>query len=150
MKFSHILLPTDLSDGSRRAYKAACDLARENGAKITLLSVVEDLKVAPHGAPFAPPIGDPDAPAEAKDLLGKLQEERKKLAEDVDVHCDTAIGNPVGNAIAWYAKEHSCDVIAMSTQGYSGLKRLFLGSTAEEVLRHAEVPVLCLPPAASE
>ena len=150
MKFSHVLLPTDLSDESRRAYKPACDLARENGAKLTLLSVVEDLKVAPHGAPFAPPIGDPDAPAEAKELLEKLHRERERLADDVDVHCETVIGEPIGDAIAWYAKEHGCDVIAMSTQGYSGLKRLFLGSTAEEVLRHAEVPVLCIPPAATE
>ena len=147
MKFSHILLPTDRSDEARRAYGPACDLAREHGSKVTLLSVVEDLKVAPHGAPFAPPIGDPDAPAEAKELLEVLRKERARLADDVDVHCDTVIGDPIGNAIAWYAHEHGCDVIVMSTQGHSGLKRLFLGSTAEEVLRHAEVPVMCIPPA---
>jgi len=150
MKFSHVLLPTDLSDESRRAYQVAADLARGSGAKLTLLSVVEDLKVAPHGAPFAPPIGDPDAPAEAKALLEKLHAERGHLADDVDVHCETVIGDPIGNAIAWYAHEHGCDVIVMSTQGHSGLKRLFLGSTAEEVLRHAEVPVMCIPPAAAK
>ena len=148
MKFSH--LPTDLSEESRRAYRAAADLARESGAKLTLLSVVEDIKVAAHGSPFAPPIGDPDAPAEAKALLEKLHTERGHLADDVDVHCETVVGDGIGHAIAWYAHEHGCDVIVMSTQGHSGLKRVFLGSTAEEVLRHAEVPVMCLPPAATK
>ena len=82
MKIAHILLPTDLSEQARRAYPRACGLAKETGAKITLLSVVEDLPVAPHGAPFAPPIGDPDAPAEAHALRDRfLRDVRDRVKE---------------------------------------------------------------------
>lgn len=145
MKFEHILLPTDLSDESRRAYPLACGLAKETGARITLLSVVEDLKVAPHGAPFAPPIGDPDAPQEAQQLLEELAGEREKLDADLVVRCDTAIGEDLGATVAWYAAEHGCDLVVLSTHGRSGFRRLILGSVAESVLRHATVPVLSIP-----
>ena len=146
MKIAHILLPTDLSEQARRAYARACGLAKETGAKITLLSVVEDLPVAPRGAPFAPPIGDPDAPAEAHALREALERERERLDADVAVEVDTAIGAEVGETVAWYANEHGCDIILMSTHGHSGLKRLLLGSVAEKILRHTVVPVLSIPP----
>lgn len=145
MKFAHILLPTDLSEEARRAYATAAELARESGARITLLSVVEDLKVAPRGAPFAPPIGDPDAPQEAQELLEDLAKERKQLDDDLDVQCATVIGEDLGEAIAFYAKEHGCDAIVLSTHGRSGFQRLILGSVAESVLRHAAVPVISVP-----
>ena len=145
MKVEHILLPTDLSDEARRAYVTAASLARDTGAKITLLSIVEDLKVTPHGAPFAPPIGDPDAPQEAKALLGQLATERDLIDAKLDVQCDTAIGEDLGETIAWYAKDKGCDMVVMSTHGRSGFRRMILGSVAEQVLRHSDVPVLCVP-----
>lgn len=40
------------------------------------------------------------------------------------------------------AKEHAADLIALTTTGRRGLQRLVEGSTAEAVLRRAEVPVL--------
>lgn len=147
MKFAHILLPTDLSEEARRAYPSAEKMARESGGRITLLSVVEDLKVAPRGAPFAPPIGDPDAPQEAQQLLEDLEAERGKLDASLDVQCATVIGEDLGEAIGFYAGEHDCDVIVLSTHGRTGFRRLILGSVAESVLRHAPVPVLCVPKA---
>ena len=39
------------------------------------------------------------------------------------------------------AKEKHVDIIVMGTHGRTGLKRLLLGSIAEDVLRHAECPV---------
>lgn len=145
MKVEHILLPTDLSDEARRAYVTAASLARDTGAKITLLSVVEDLKVIPHGAPFAPPIGDPDAPQEAQALLEQLADERRLLDAKLNVVYDTAIGEDLGETIAWYANEKGCDMVVMSTHGRSGFRRMILGSVAEQVLRHSGVPVLCVP-----
>ncbi|MBS0660917.1 MAG: universal stress protein [Verrucomicrobia bacterium] len=35
-----------------------------------------------------------------------------------------------------------CDLLIIATHGYTGFKRLFLGSTAEKVVRHATCPVL--------
>jgi nucleotide-binding universal stress UspA family protein len=42
------------------------------------------------------------------------------------------------------AKDAGADLIAMSTHGRSGLGRLLFGSVAEQVLRHAEVPVFLM------
>jgi len=50
------------------------------------------------------------------------------------------------NAIASAVREFFVDMIAMSTRGEGGLRRLILGSVAEGVVRAAEVPVLLLTP----
>jgi nucleotide-binding universal stress UspA family protein len=40
------------------------------------------------------------------------------------------------------AEEGGCDLIVMGTHGRTGLRRLVMGSVAEEVLREAPCPVL--------
>ena len=50
------------------------------------------------------------------------------------------------SAIASAVREFLIDMIAMSTRGEGGLRRLILGSVAEGVVRAAEVPVLLLTP----
>jgi hypothetical protein len=40
------------------------------------------------------------------------------------------------------AQERGSDLIVISTHGYSGLKRVFMGSTVERIVRHAPCPVL--------
>ena len=42
----------------------------------------------------------------------------------------------------------AADFVAMATHGRSGLRRLLLGSVAEQVVRHAHVPVVLYPPPA--
>ncbi len=145
MKIDHILLPTDLSEESQRSFVYAADLAREKGAKITLLNVVENLAVAPHGAPLAPPLNDPEAPALAEAARGALAKRRLELPADLEVTCDAVLGTDLGTTVAEYASEHGCNLIVMSTHGRTGLRRFVMGSTAEIVLRHAEVPVLTIP-----
>lgn len=57
-------------------------------------------------------------------------------------------GSPVAEAIIPFileiAKSSGADLIAMSTHGRSGLGRLLFGSVAEQVLRHADVPVFLM------
>ena len=47
--------------------------------------------------------------------------------------------------IVAYAQEHAIDLIVMSTHGYSGFKRFFLGSVTDRVLRAGQTPVLVVP-----
>ena len=44
--------------------------------------------------------------------------------------------------IVEYAKQHSVDLIVMSTHGHGGVKRFFMGSTTDRVIRAGEIPVL--------
>lgn len=145
MKISHILLTTDLSEESQRSFGYAADLAHEKGAKITLLNVVENLTVAPHGAPMAPPIGDPEAPALKEIAQEGVEKRRAELPADIEVDCHAILGTELGTSIADFATEHGCDLIVISTHGRTGFRRFIMGSTAEVVLRHSAVPVMVIP-----
>jgi hypothetical protein len=52
-------------------------------------------------------------------------------------------------AIADYAEERHCDLIALATRGESGLQRALLGSVADKIIRSARLPVLVWNPPAS-
>ena len=145
MKIKHILLTTDLSEESQRTFADAVELAKTNGAKITLLNVVEDLQIAPHGAPLAPPLSDPEGPALVAAAEMALAKQGELLSDDVEVTCRAILGSSIGEAVADYADEHACDIIVIATHGRTGFRRFVLGSIADEVLRNAHVPVLCFP-----
>ena len=74
---------------------------------------------------------------------------RKRLAElrrqeiDPGIAADALvrIGKPYAEIIHT-ANEWDIDLIIIATHGYEGLKHVFLGSTAERVVRHAPCPVL--------
>ena len=50
----------------------------------------------------------------------------------------------VAEAVATYAKDNHFDLIALSSHGRSGFKRLFLGSVAEDLLCHPPADVLAV------
>lgn len=144
MSFNHILVTTDLSVDAQRAFPFAKELAVESGAQITLLHIVEATSVIPHGAPFAPPIPAPgleSAVDQAKDACAA----QANGFGDVPVHAVVQIAGDVGPAVAKAVQDFECDLVVLSTHGRSGLKRLVLGSVAESVLRHVNVPVLSVP-----
>ena len=47
--------------------------------------------------------------------------------------------------LARYAESEGFDLVAVSTHGHSGFRRLIMGSVAEKILRHVHVPVLVFP-----
>ena len=49
---------------------------------------------------------------------------------------------PPAETILAAAAEVGADLVALSSHGYSGMERLFFGSTAEQVLRTSRVPIL--------
>jgi nucleotide-binding universal stress UspA family protein len=75
---------------------------------------------------------------EAEEYLKGLENDLKAKGLDVDTH--VRYGNDA-EEILDHAAQKDIDLIAMSTHGRSGVKRFFLGSVAEKVLRHAPKPV---------
>ncbi len=145
MDIKHILLTTDLSEEALRPFDPVLQLARQCGAKVTLLHVVYDLMVASHGAALAPPISSVSVDLEVEQARKSLEELRGKLGEDLEVELCAIAGTDIAQAIVGYADEHEADLIALSTHGRSGWKHLFLGSVPESVLRRSNVPVLSFP-----
>lgn len=138
-----IVLTTDLSQESQRAFAPVRELAERLGQEVTLIAILEDL-------PFEPTAGTMMAVYPDRGELREGWEKRlKELAGEFGDKCtktDVIDAADVPNAICTYAQENGADYIAMATHGRSGLRRLLLGSVAEVVVRHATVPVVLYPP----
>ena len=137
-----IVLTTDLSDESMRAFGEARELADKLGLPILLLGVVSDL-------PFEPVAGGlaasyPDREQVVADWREELSERAAALGSNVSVH--VVEGADVPLAICRFASEKNARLLVMATHGRSGLRRLLIGSVAEAVLRKSSVPVLAVPP----
>lgn len=146
MATKHILLTTDLSEEAQRAFAPVCDIAKLLGAKITLLHVVQLLTKVPQGAMLAQPVALGNPEQERKNAASALEEQSARLDSSLEITLDVITSDSVPRGVVQYAEEHDVDLIALSTHGRSGLRRMVLGSAAEGILRHAHVPVLCFPP----
>jgi len=145
MNVDHILLPTDLSVLSLRPIENAPELF-ENRI-VTLLCVIEDVPIKAAGAPFAPPLQGADLSKKITQAQVEMEEMSKVFPGAREVRIE-AFGAPhPGVAITDWAVEHKVDLIALSTHGRTGFRRLVLGSIAEDILRHSRVPVLAFPQA---
>jgi nucleotide-binding universal stress UspA family protein len=137
--YDRILIPTDGSAGVEHAVQHAVDLAVEHGATVHALYVVNAASYA--GLPTEAALEGIDdmLRADAEDAVASVE----AIADDFDVPTETAIrdGDP-SKRIVTYAETQDCDLIVMATHGRGGIDRLLLGSTAEKVVRAAEVPVL--------
>ena len=79
-------------------------------------------------------------------LTDALRAEAEPLeAEGYTVQAVVHFGDPA-HAIIQYALENPVDLIAMTTHGRSGLRRITAGSVATQVLHHSPVPVLLFRP----
>jgi len=137
-----ILVPIDFSPPSARALKYAAALATQFGAKLTLVNVVQPVATPDFAYnPLMMEIGK--VVAQAKRAL-----ERVPVAQGVDASLIEKVlvrnGTPFYE-IADAAESLNTDLIIISTHGYTGLKHVLLGSTAERVVRRARCPVLVVP-----
>ena len=77
----------------------------------------------------------------ANEYLETIQERLSGKNLEIEIH--TPYGNPA-DKILEVSRRRDIDLIAMSTHGRSGIGRWLLGSVAEKVVRHSEIPVLLL------
>lgn len=145
MNISHILVATDLSPEAMSCVPSVTDLARSVDARITLLHVVESFEGIPHGSPFAPRVGPAENTKEIESAREKLEERRASYGTDIDIDVELVTGGDAAKEITSYADANNVDLIAVTTHGRTGVRRLALGSVAEAVIRHSRVPVLVLP-----
>jgi len=142
LNLKKILVPIDFSEESYKALRYALRFAEQFGARLTLIHVVEPVVVPPelgYSALEMPMLNPAIMVKDARKKLAALieKEARPPFAADSVVRR----GSPF-NEIAAVARETNADLIIIATHGYTGLKHLFLGSTAEKVVRHAPCPVL--------
>jgi nucleotide-binding universal stress UspA family protein len=136
LRFHTILHPTDFSPNSAEAFRFACALARDCDARLIVVHAVEPAPAMVGEGTLVP-----------YDLEELREDARRKVDElrpsDPGIHMETAIRDgPAPAVILDAANELEADLIVMGTHGRTGLRRLFLGSVAELVLRRAHCPVL--------
>ena len=144
IKLTSILVPTDFSDASAKALVYAAAFARQFGAKITLLHVVEPIATPDFDSSFPLALDNEAVDAHCKRRLESIAAEHgfdPAIIDKILVRHGRAF-----HAIATAAKSLNIDLIIVSTHGYTGLKHAFMGSTAERVVRHAGCPVLVVRP----
>ena len=117
MTYKRILVAVDASKTSARGLKEAIRLARDGGAKLRLLHVVEGYSL----------VGVPEIGANLEPILKSLRAGAAKTLAGI-VRAAKRAG-----------------LIVMGTHGRRGVQRLMLGSDAELVVRHATMPVLLVP-----
>lgn len=142
-KITKILVPTDLSDLSKRGVRYALELARENSAEVIVYHVID--------------VGDEWAEGHehihvSRDILGdNVKALDKFLASNfadcinlVEVRKLVEIGKPF-RALVEKAEREGVDLIVMATHGRTGLSHMLMGSVAEKVVSRATCPVLVVP-----
>jgi nucleotide-binding universal stress UspA family protein len=143
-----ILHPTDFSEHSEHAFRVACALARDYGARVV---VAHAITLQMYGSlETGPLIADPlVVEAELRQRLEAVRPPDPSVA----VERRLCKGDAATEIIA-LAADVKADVIVLGTHGRKGVGRLLLGSVAEAVLRRAPCPVLTLtrpfPAAASQ
>lgn len=141
-----IVLTTDLSPESKRAFAPVRALAQKLGVRVHLLAVLEDLPFEPTGGGLMAVY--PDRRQVKQDWQKALDGLADEFGRDLCQQAVVVEAVDVPRAIVEFAQREQADYLAMATHGRSGLRRLLLGSVAEQVIRASHVPVVVYPPPA--
>ncbi|MEM9556878.1 MAG: universal stress protein [Acidobacteriota bacterium] len=145
MRIRKICMPTDFSETAETAFGHALALAERFGASLDVLHVSDLHTVVPYDEIHHEPSFD--------DVLERLEEtsgsEMQRLLQkaesgDVMIREHQRRGISVAPTIIEFATDHDIDLLVLGAHGRRGLRRLLLGSVAEEVVQTAPCSVLTL------
>jgi nucleotide-binding universal stress UspA family protein len=137
-----VVVPVDFSKFSERALESAVRMAKLLKARLLLLYVIEP-QIYPADYFVIPPEIQEASATLARAAQRRLDKLTARLRGQHGVGVETTIceGRPY-EEISRVAGKVGAALIVIATHGYTGLKRAYLGSTAERVVRHAPCPVL--------
>ncbi len=141
--YSHIFVAVDDSEPSLLAMEEAIKLAKDQGAKLGMIYVAEMFIPAGEGIPIDFKKHEEEIIEKGKAILKKML----ALAHHSNIPVETQImkvidsERHIAETIVKEAENWHADLIVLGTHGRSGLSRLLLGSTAEEVIRKTSIPV---------
>lgn len=141
--FKRIVFATDFSDAAESARVWAQRLAEYHGAKLHLLHIKVVLQ------PDMIPVGFTTTPDQLEEKReANARKKLEKLASGIGDNVTVAVESDfkAAPAIARYAEQQHADLVVVGSHGYSGLKRVVLGSETHDLLRVVGVPVLVIRP----
>jgi len=143
VKLRSILCPVDFSPQSRTALRAAVAMARHFNASLTVVFVQDALLLAAGKASYGGRRFVDRTRAELARFVKRAMPIKPEGRHDIALLVSD--GSPA-DEILRHAKRMRVDLLVMGSHGLSGIRKVFFGSTTEQVLRSATVPVLAIPP----
>ena len=134
--YRHILVALDGSADSKTALRHAVTLARDQNAKLTLMTVVPNTPT-PVGPGVAPP---PETDESHNEIIKQALAE---IPPDISVTTRLEHGEIADTILKLVASE-TYDLLVMGSHGHGRVHRALLGSVSQRVLHTAAVPVLML------
>jgi nucleotide-binding universal stress UspA family protein len=144
MGYKRILVPVDGSTTSNDGLREAIHLAKAQGASLRLVHVADEHFIAMMGLDYATRVDDlmHGVTAAGRRILRNAESlVRRAGVAATTVMLETLTG-PVADPIVREAKKWPADLIVIGTHGRRGVRRLVLGSDAEQIVRLSPVPVL--------
>ena len=141
-RFRSILVPLDGSPLAEQAIPMAMAIAERARSKVKLVLVHQPLLLMETG------------PAHTKIELAMQKADREylrsvaaRLRERLGRALSSAVLlGPVAQTLARYIRELGTDLVVMTTHGRGGIRRVWLGSVADQLIRTSEVPILVVRP----
>lgn len=149
--YERILLPLDGSELAEQAIPEAERLARLTGAPIHLIRVVDVTQLpwySAYGLAMEYSAVEVAMSDEGKVAASYLKQVADRLTADGLTVETEILRGPAARALVYASREG--DVIVMASHGRGGVARWILGSVAEDLLRHAAVPILLIKPSGTE
>lgn len=144
MTYKRILVPVDGSPTAAAGLREAIGLAKETGARVQLAHVVDQHAVVLMGVETAYYIDEmmQTMRKSGRHLLDRAVARAKKAGVEASGVLLETLTGPAADPIVRQARKWGADLIVIGTHGRRGVRRLVMGSDAEQVVRNAPVPVL--------
>ena len=151
MAIRKILIAVDDSRYADHAAEFGFEMARLCNAGVGLVNIIEPI-IMPAGSDSITGISTEVSMVDESEMV-RIQKEaaentvrriQAQYAEDLKITNFTEYGL-TADGILKCSAEFGADMIVIGTHGRTGIDRLFMGSIAENVVRHSKVPVLVVP-----
>lgn len=142
--YQRILVPVDGSSTSGHALQEACKLARQLGAQLELVYVIDDIRLMNADSYINYAEMTEALKSSGNRVLAQAHAEARQSGIEAEVKLLEAGGDRIASVIVEEARSWPADLIVIGTHGRSGFSRVVFGSVAEGVVRAAHIPVLLL------
>jgi nucleotide-binding universal stress UspA family protein len=141
--YQRIFVPVDDSETSKYAFAEACKFAKESGAQLRMVHVVDLAQFGWGGTEFLDASELQKSVKEAGELvLAQAREAALAIGIEPEGKILESWGDKIASVLIEDAKTWGADLVVMGTHGWTGVMHLLMGSVAEGLLRLSDVPVL--------
>jgi nucleotide-binding universal stress UspA family protein len=138
MNYKNILCPVDFTEDMESIIEIAISQCIPNG-KITFFNYLETIDYEKESINFEK---DTEFITSRKEEMEALVLQYKSKNPNITFKYEMTLDNNISEGIKHVSVLHNIDLIVMATHGRSGIKKLFMGSVAEEVIEAVNCPVL--------